>query len=826
MPQVSHYFKAPSLYKRVQDYEFLIPPFDATTIGALMGGKMGGIYGAAIGGILGGAFGITDKILIHSEITSRHYLTSGILGASIMSSFQIPYHIGEASGFAIGLFAPTGYLNNLKGGISIIMTTAITVQYAREKFPETHRNTIYGAMAGALIALSDEALIYFNVSNKHYLSTTTTIATTFDFMAPKFNNIIGWGTSFSRYTQTPHTLASKSFSHYPYASLSAGVLFGAYIANNTKIDVLTWKPISLGKDLLKTYKKVLNKEKLEKRIEIFALASITNKLLFHAIMLKENEAFQDVTLATVKFKDRLTPIEMATIWRALRGDLLKICVIILPPYILSQYIDYILKSYFSKQINYLVEDSINLEWLSNNTALKLSHSNSTTTLIHHKTNDISTMAGDGSGLMAEAFSKITGGTIAIGFVANNNAMDIFVYAFLYNWITSKISESIAKKINEYPDAIRALEASKDTLEKDIIKNIETIIGRGGIKYHLDRLSTINDNLRGLNEQREEWKTKHSMWLTIKNVFNGVIFSYATIVYKLSQGELDFNVRYALQEANYKIFSVISFKMDKSDNILKIEKATESVNTLIDNMKNDTHTTKYCRRKYIQGAPAIIFENFTVSLDDGSILIQLDSLKLTAGIYAITGPKGSGKSSFVSKIQMLNHNGIEAEGTITFSTPDGHPPIIISIPQIDHIPLNVSLLELFKYPQSLPKDDTQREVLSQKVQELWQRIDTADSPLMNDLNKIDDWETRLSGGQKKSVFIISAILQKPNILILDETLNELDAYSVQRAQDILKECVAPNSIILSIDHHAKNNNYDFYTACLNLTGHTFEMMSVD
>jgi len=315
-----------------------------------------------------------------------------------------------------------------------------------------------------------------------------------------------------------------------------------------------------------------------------------------------------------------------------------------------------------------------------------------------------------------------------------------------------------------------------------------------------------------------------MWLTTKNIFNKVIFSYATIAYKLSKGELDFDVRYALQVANSKVFSVISFEMDKSESILKTEKATESVNILIDSMRNDIQTIKHCHRKYIQGHPAIIFEHFIVSLEDDSLLVQLDSLKLTAAIYAITGPKGSGKSSFVSKVQGLEHNGIVSKGTITFSTLDGRQsPLIVSIPQTDHIPLNLSLLELCKYPQQIPKDGVQIEILSKKVQELWRQIDAEGSPLMDDLHKIDNWETRLSGGQKKAVFIISAILQNPDILILDETFNGLDPYSVQQAQNMLKEYVAPDSVILSIDHHAKDNNYDFYTACLNLTNHTFEII---
>jgi hypothetical protein len=163
-------FKKDSLYGYIQYYEYYIPPISAISIGALAGFKIGGIYGAAISGMFGGIFGIADKMLIHYDIISNHYLTCAILGTGMMNSLGIPHYIGEAIGFSIGLLTPTGYVNSLRVAMPTIVTTIITTQYAQKKFPKSEHNIAYGASSGVIIALTDETLIGLNITEKHYLN--------------------------------------------------------------------------------------------------------------------------------------------------------------------------------------------------------------------------------------------------------------------------------------------------------------------------------------------------------------------------------------------------------------------------------------------------------------------------------------------------------------------------------------------------------------------------------------------------------------------------------------------------------------------------------
>jgi ABC-type uncharacterized transport system fused permease/ATPase subunit len=654
-------------------------------------------------------------------------------------------------------------------------------------------------------------------------------------MSSKFNNILGWGASFNKYTKYAHASLTNFFNNIPYISLGTGVALGACAANKTEINILNWKPILLGKDLMKTYERILDKEILENRMELFAIASTTNQLLFHNILLLENTAWQIAARDMIKLGETTEAAILLNLWKNFRLNFLYLGLCIFPLNTLSQYTNALLNNYFSKQLSYIIEDSINAEWLKNSTATKLSSLTSGTSLIHHKTDDIATMAKAGSNLLADAFSKIIGGITGIGFVVNNNAMDFLIYLFLYNEATSSVSKLIAEKTNKDEDSIRDLEALKDNIEKDIINNAETIEEHGGIPYHLEKLTRLNHKLRGLCEEKRTWDDLQDIWRTAKDLFSSIIFNYSIIAYKISIGELNYNVRLQLFDNIIKAFSAVSFEMDNAGIIMQIEKANESINKLIDSMRNDTMAIDQYNKEYKQGNLSITLKNFTVSIQDVKKLMWIKDLQLTQGIYAIMGEKGSGKTSVTSKIRGSQYNGILAEGTITFLTPSATEPIIVSIPQIDHIPLNCSLLELFYYPQQLPTDGDKLKNLSETIQILWKKLgplnitETSKESLMAKLNDVENWETRLSGGEKKSIFLISGILQfimpskpgKPSILNLDETFVGLDTKSIKSAQNLIKEYIPAESIVLSIDHHAAKEN-DFYHKYLNLLNGTIVM----
>jgi len=78
-----------------------------------------------------------------------------------------------------------------------------------------------------------------------------------------------------------------------------------------------------------------------------------------------------------------------------------------------------------------------------------------------------------------------------------------------------------------------------------------------------------------------------------------------------------------------------------------------------------------------------------------------------------------------------------------------------------------------------------------------------------LDLVEDWYNFLSGGAKKKLFIVSSIIKKPDILMMDEVFNGLDQNSIIKAQQMLKRYL-PDTLIIIVDHHAPDNNYgSFY-----------------
>ncbi|EER21824.1 MULTISPECIES: ATP-binding cassette domain-containing protein [spotted fever group] len=69
------------------------------------------------------------------------------------------------------------------------------------------------------------------------------------------------------------------------------------------------------------------------------------------------------------------------------------------------------------------------------------------------------------------------------------------------------------------------------------------------------------------------------------------------------------------------------------------------------------------------------------------------------------------------------------------------------------------------------------------------------------NKNYDVINAPSGGQKKKIGIIKAIISNPKILILDEVFANLDKTSIENVQQALKEFL-PETLMLVVHHNGK------------------------
>lgn len=179
----------------------------------------------------------------------------------------------------------------------------------------------------------------------------------------------------------------------------------------------------------------------------------------------------------------------------------------------------------------------------------------------------------------------------------------------------------------------------------------------------------------------------------------------------------------------------------------------------------------------KGQKTPLFSNIFFSLEKGKIA-------------AITGPSGSGKSTLGYCLSGVipnifqgiysGHVEITGRAGIVFQDPDTQ----VFLPAVED--------ELAFAPENLclPREETGN------------RINKALRDLgIPDLRQIDP--SRLSGGQKQLVALAGVLTLEPDLLILDETLSQLDKESKWKVKELLLMLKEKGVAIILIEHNAKS-----------------------
>ena len=174
--------------------------------------------------------------------------------------------------------------------------------------------------------------------------------------------------------------------------------------------------------------------------------------------------------------------------------------------------------------------------------------------------------------------------------------------------------------------------------------------------------------------------------------------------------------------------------------------------------------------------------------------------------------GTGKSSLLSKILGLEHSFTVADGEIYY--PVASRDEIVALPQIFYAYKDITLLEAILYPRSLTSEEL--EGYREQVVDLMREIGLSEEKVITKLDDIDR-ANNLSGGEKRMIWIISAILKQPKILVLDESFNDMSANYRCIAQTMIQKYL-PGIMKISIDHNIVNN-HGFYDHILDFGNQT-------
>ena len=162
-----------------------------------------------------------------------------------------------------------------------------------------------------------------------------------------------------------------------------------------------------------------------------------------------------------------------------------------------------------------------------------------------------------------------------------------------------------------------------------------------------------------------------------------------------------------------------------------------------------------------------------------------SLSVDAGeVYALVGPNGAGKTTLVRALTGTTDH----EGTVSlFGTParDVDPERLGLLPQEFDPPARLTARELVDYYGGLYDDRRPTESV------------LADIGLADDA---DSWYETLSGGQKRRACVATALVNDPDLLVLDEPTTGIDPAGRQSLWGLIEELAEGGTTVLLTTHY--------------------------
>ena len=207
------------------------------------------------------------------------------------------------------------------------------------------------------------------------------------------------------------------------------------------------------------------------------------------------------------------------------------------------------------------------------------------------------------------------------------------------------------------------------------------------------------------------------------------------------------------------------------------------------------------------------KNLTYSIGDKTILDNISFSVSSGDVVAVVGKNGVGKTTLLNNI-------LEKLNKANEITLVGENPTLGYVPQFRQIDEELPLSA--KDFVSLPIQKGFLPWLSKKEKE---SIKNALS-LTNSIKLENKSIGTLSGGEKQRVFLAQALVNKPNLLLLDEFTSNLDKTSEVECMTLVKEITKKENIItLCITHELSLLDEKYVDKILYLEKGCFKFISI-
>jgi len=185
------------------------------------------------------------------------------------------------------------------------------------------------------------------------------------------------------------------------------------------------------------------------------------------------------------------------------------------------------------------------------------------------------------------------------------------------------------------------------------------------------------------------------------------------------------------------------------------------------------------------AGSLRLRDVSVTLDDGSAVVNEADIEIARGEKVlVVGESGTGKSTLVRAIAGLWPWGT-GEILIKFEG-------LFLMPQEPYVPLG-TLRRAATYP--LSPEEVDDAVVRMTVQEVGL------GHFLDRLDADETWEHVLSGGEKQRLAFARALIQRPEIIVMDEATAALDPLGQEELMRLLLERL-PEATVISVGHRAE------------------------
>lgn len=780
-------------YQRFHDYEMLLTPITDAVVCASVAGAPG-----FVGGFL---LGVLDEALVQSQWSSQRHLSMGLLAASFGSNLPSPYHLTEILGFILGMGLSSGHIVISHSQIERPTASMLAgMTYAQRRGFSVYQ----GAISGFCASLLDQSGWYERPILSESLITLSTAAVFMPLVAKILGHV------------SPLSAFSAHLNQAPIAESIAMLIMSMTWHNPSEQD--TFKGISNPEQL---------KTELQKVFSRVTGSDVVSDLSRNQLVYKLSASILSAQLSnTLYFYQKSSLTSLTALSRGEQGSAhFKSYSIFLLPYFLHKFADYFVQNYQSETLAKLIKFSARDKILSEKSALHLKTKMELSVDVEKFGEHLNVLVHLGIPILWSTTDSYVKGLRSGLVLWENKSLEMLYLMKFFNSFLQSANSHLESLLAENNHQVFDLQNDIQKLENDIKKEAKTLILGHKLDFLRQKIKDLDGQIRLLQSSQFIPSLLYSQIYLLRTNFNELMI-YALMAAKVSQGELaGAAITPTLHAVETLLDSGDWFARNQAE-LQSIYRSLESVSRVLDHLDKPCDPLSTLKVDH-QAADltSLEWENFQLGfIEDSSQFLDAGSLKLDAGRYVLTGVKGSGKSSFLSKLSGVSCNGIFAHGHIEFKSKDPSSKIY-QVTQMDYFPIKASLIEIMSGKTHKQwQDHPERSDFHDRAQIMLRSFQLPES-VMTQLEQVRNWGDILSPGEKRVVALVTMLLQKPDFVILDETFAGLDRESIKIAQNWIRSELK-HSVVLVVDHEfLAHNNDGFYDHELRLENKTLGLKSL-